>query len=90
MTVFLEANEMVGGRGAEEGGGNGHWSDAAQEGLGDGGQRGEKSVGDRRARGNVGEDVEVAEPLQGGELLILLEWGVSWVRGGEGGRQIGT
>ena len=81
---------MVGGRGAEEGGGDGHWSDAAKEGLGDGGKRSERGIGDRRGRGNVGEDVEVAEPLQGGELLILLEWRVSWGRRGKGDRQIGT
>ena len=70
-------SEVVGGRGAEEGGGNGHWSDAAEEGLRDGGKRGERGVGDRRGMGDVGEDVEVAEPLQGRELLILLERRIS-------------
>ena len=59
-------NEVVGGRRVEEGGGDGHRSDAAEERLGDGGKRGERGIGDRRGRGNVGEDVEVAEPLQGG------------------------
>ena len=83
-------SEVIGGRGAEEGGGDGHWSDAAEEGFGDGGKRGERGVGDRCGRGNVGEDVEVAEPLQGGELLILLEWRVSWSGGEAVGRQIGT
>ena len=83
-------SEVVRGRRAEEGGGDGHWSNAAEEGLGEGGKRGERGVGDRRGRGNVGEDVEVAEPLQGGELLILLEWRVSWGSRGKGDRQIGT
>ena len=74
--------EVVGGRGAEEGGGDGHWSDAAEEGLRDGSERGERGVADRRGSGYVGEDVELAQPLQGGELLILLEWRISWSSGG--------
>ena len=43
-------SEVLGGRGAEEGGGDGHWSDAAAEGLGNGGKRGERGVGDGRGR----------------------------------------
>ena len=83
-------SEVIGGRGAEEGGGDGHWSDAAEEGLRNGSKRGKRGVGDRRGRGNVREDVEVAEPLQGRELLILLEWRVSCGCGEEAGRRIGT
>ena len=83
-------SEVIGGRGAEEGGGDGHGSDAAEEGFGDGGKRGERGIGDRRRRRNVRENIEVAEPLQGGELLILLEWRVSWGSRGKGDRQIGT
>ena len=83
-------SEVLGGRGAEEGGGDGHWSDAAAEGLGNGGKRGGRGVGDWRGRGNVREDGEVAEPLRGGDLLILLAWRVSCGCGDEAGRRIGT
>ena len=81
-------SEVVGERGVKEGGSDGHWSDAAEEGLGDGGERGERGIGDRRGSGDVGEDVEVAKPLQGGELLIL--WRISWSCRRERGRRIGT
>lgn len=55
--------EVVGGGRVKEGGGDGHWSDAAEEGFRDGGKRSERGVGDRCSNGDVGEDVEVAEPL---------------------------